>query len=128
MKVDFPSPFAPTSPICSPFNRRKLTSLKMALSPKPCVNFSTFKILINVLLKFSLGHCIIVCDNFKKAQTNTEQEMNSHSAFFYYLNCALYKAAYAPFCASNSSCVPSSVSPSSVTTIIRSAFLIVARR
>ena len=35
IKVDFPSPFAPIKPMCSPFKRRKETSWKMALSPKP---------------------------------------------------------------------------------------------
>mgnify|MGYP000599902116 CR=1 FL=1 len=46
INVDFPSPLAPTNPICSPFNRRKDTSLKIALSPNPCVRCSTFNILI----------------------------------------------------------------------------------
>ena len=35
MNVDFPSPFAPTRPICSPFNKRNDTSVKIALSPNP---------------------------------------------------------------------------------------------
>ena len=47
IKVDFPSPLAPTRPMCSPFRRRKDTSLKMARSPKPWVRCSTFKILIS---------------------------------------------------------------------------------
>ena len=34
-------------PMCSPFRRRKDTSLKMARSPKPWVRCSTFKILIS---------------------------------------------------------------------------------
>src|SRR5699024_6394284 len=44
--VDLPSPFAPTSPMCSPRSRRKETSEKIARSPKPCDRCSTFKILI----------------------------------------------------------------------------------
>jgi hypothetical protein len=46
INVDFPSPLAPTNPMCSPFKSRKDTSLKIALSPNPCVRCSTFKILI----------------------------------------------------------------------------------
>ena len=48
MKVDFPSPLAPTSPICSPFNNLKETSWKIARSPNPWLKCSTFKILINI--------------------------------------------------------------------------------
>ena len=50
INVDFPSPFAPMRPICSPFNRRKETSVKIARSPKPWLRCSTFKILIKLLL------------------------------------------------------------------------------
>ena len=46
IKVDFPSPLAPISPMCSPFKSLKDTSLKIALSPKPWLKCSTFSILI----------------------------------------------------------------------------------
>ena len=46
INVDFPSPLAPTRPICSPFSRRKDTSWKIARSPKPWERFCTFNILI----------------------------------------------------------------------------------
>ena len=46
MKVDFPSPLAPTRPMCSPFNKRKDTSSKIARSPKPWLKFFTSKILM----------------------------------------------------------------------------------
>ena len=46
INVDFPSPFAPTNPICSPFNNLKDTLLKIALSPKPWLKFVTFNIIL----------------------------------------------------------------------------------
>ena len=48
INVDFPSPLAPTSPMCSPLRRRKETSVNIALSPNPCDKCSTFKILIKI--------------------------------------------------------------------------------
>ena len=52
INVDFPSPLAPTSPICSPFNNLNDTSSNIALSPKPCVRCSTFNKLIYNLHSF----------------------------------------------------------------------------
>ena len=49
INVDFPSPLAPTSPICSPFNNLNDTSSNIALSPNPCVRCSTFNKLIYYL-------------------------------------------------------------------------------
>ena len=46
MKVDLPSPFAPTRATCSPFKRRKETSEKMMRPPKLCDSFSTVKMLM----------------------------------------------------------------------------------
>ena len=52
INVDFPSPLAPTKPTCSPLSRRKETSVKMALSPKPWLSFSTFKLsLIHIFVE-----------------------------------------------------------------------------
>ena len=48
IKVDFPSPLAPTRPMCSPFKSRNDTSLKIARSPNPCVRCSTFNMLISL--------------------------------------------------------------------------------
>ena len=63
-KVDFPSPLAPTRPMCSPFNRRKDTSWKIALSPKPWDKCSTVKIIRSGVLK-----------NF---EFNTNKEVRKH--------------------------------------------------
>ncbi len=52
IKVDLPSPLAPMRPMCSPLRRRKDTSSKIILSPKPWVKCSTFNMLINISWKF----------------------------------------------------------------------------
>ena len=46
INVDLPSPLAPISPICSPLRSLKETLLKMALSPKPWLRFSTLSIIV----------------------------------------------------------------------------------
>src|SRR5665648_1287738 len=51
-KVDFPSPLAPISPTCSPFNNLKLASSRILLPPKPWVTFSTINKLIFTLHHF----------------------------------------------------------------------------